>query len=231
MLKSIKVPELVTDYSIEFPDLIPKTQYYFSILATTSTGTTSSDIYTFTTAKGSTSSFVNLTSLIITANNTILSSDPLSIEKATSNKSHIPTTIITINSPFEFRFAVSDSEKIRKIEAIVRLQKTVLGINNYTQKTDTTASSDSVEIVEISRGVYSGRLKAKITPGSYLILARITDDNGNITEQPLSRITIVNPITILEEGSKNPVENARVLIFRKHPRSLPAVRARNDKGL
>jgi hypothetical protein len=210
LTKTLKIPEFVSKYLVFFPDLVSNTQYYFTITAETIASTTPSDIYLFTTAKGNTNSFVTLSSLIITANNTILSTD--------TRGNGLSSTIITTDTPFEFRFAVSNSEQIRSIKALMRQAK-VLGINTYDKDTESDISTDAVEIVEIAPGVYNGRLKTKHSSGAYTLFARILDEKGNITEQAIASILVVKPLTILEAGSKKPIENARVLIYRKNPKT------------
>lgn len=198
---------------IELSNLSPNTDYYFRITAKDENGNSvTSDIFTFTTAVISKIPEIDLPSLIVTSNNTVLSHP-----EAQADPAKPPQNIIVIPQAnvFEVQFTIPTTTKIKSIQLIIR-NKNVLAATTFGER-DTNASSNFVDVVETQPGVYRGRLLGNHDPGNYELYARITDFNGNITEQKISDIKIVNNFKVFEKDTKNPVEHARVMLYLYNP--------------
>ncbi|MCL6096325.1 MAG: hypothetical protein M1444_01400 [Patescibacteria group bacterium] len=211
--QTIKTLTYQTQNIIALSDLLPDTNYYFTITAKNTSGNFAvSDIFTFTTAVISKTPEVNLTSLVITSKNTVLL-NPLS--QPTPNQPVKNIIVIPESNVFEIQFSVSTSAKIKSIQLVIRNKK-VLGASTFGPR-DTNASSNFVNLAETQPGIYRGRLLSNQTPGIYELYARIADFNGNIVEQKISDIKIVNSFKVFEKGTKKPIENARVAFYLYSP--------------
>jgi len=190
---------------IELSELQPDTTYYVQITATSASGKSAkSDIFTFKTSPVSVVPEPDITTLVVTSNNVILTSPTIFKE----NKKIIPSIVLPIDSVYEFRFEVKDYKSIKKIEAVLR-NKYVLGIA-FPEKAE--ASTEKTFLTQVSPGVFEGRLKTPIDPGRYEIVVRVFDTQGNIAEKKVADVKIVKNLTVLREGSTTPVEGARILI-------------------
>jgi len=187
-------------------DLTPDTEYYFRITTEDSNGNiVKSDIFTFRTAVISESPAANPQSLVVTSQNNVLV-NPTTPIGAGEIKNGI---VVPVSSIFEVQFSLNKNVSVKSVRAIVRNKK-VLGVNTF----DTMdASSNLVDLVETSPGVYTGKLKSLPTPGFYEIYVRISDFNGNISEQKLADLIVNQRLSVFEKGTKNPVENARILLY------------------
>lgn len=192
--------------NITLNNLSPKTKYYFRLFATDAKGNqVISDIYTFTTASQSEPLLVNPLTLIATSGNTIISN-------LTGDKNNL--LVIPIESVFQFKFSTLNKISANSAQAIIRNNK-ILGAYSYIKKAE--ASTDSTNLLEVEQGVYSGNLQTTSTPGDYGLYIRIADRNGNITEQELAKIKVVNKFTVLSAKDKRPIEGARVLLYVYNP--------------
>lgn len=189
--------------TINLTELIKKTTYYFRIYVTDSTNNqVVSDVFTFSTSDSPTDVVIEPGSLIATSFGNIISDS-----KVNNGNSNTPNALIVPEGTvFKFKFAIKNTSGIKKITAYVR-KADVLGIN-----TEAEASSDSVELIEIENGVYEGTLMTKPEEGNYEIIARIEDTKGNITEQKITDLKIINRFTVLSKNNK-PIEGARVLLY------------------
>jgi hypothetical protein len=191
-------------HSVRLTNLDSDSIYYFRGNFTLPSGrSVNSEIFTFKTAVQSEAVEVDTNSLIATTNDVVLS-DP-SDDKRTNN-----TLIIPESTTFQVKFALKlkDGVGIKKVEAIVR-NKQVLGIFSG----EAEANTEVAELIEIEPGVYTGRLKTKPEPGTYELYARITDTNGNITEQKIAEIKVIGKLRILSKKDRKPIEGARIKLF------------------
>lgn len=196
---------------LTLPDLKPDTNYYYKIIARDAFGNViKSDIFTFKTAVVSEPPIADLQSLIVTSNNNILL-NPQTEKITTGNP--VYSVVIPQLSVFEIHFSLIKYTPIKNIQIIIE-NKHVLGANTFTPET---AASNFVDLVETQPGVYTGRLMSQQTPGVYELYAKIIDYNGNITLQKMTDIVVVPEFKVLEKGTNNPIENARVLFYLYNP--------------
>lgn len=208
LTKRIQTLSPKTSNLVTLPDLTPDTDYYFKIIAKDANGiTVTSDIFTFRTALVSTVPRVNEQSLVVTSTNNILVNPTV---KILNNLAQTTTVIvIPISTVFEIQFSLKKYTSVKRIQALLR-NKNVLGFSTIDQAD---ASSDFVELVETQPGVYTGRIASKPNLGLYEIYVRITDYNGNISEEKIADLRVTSKFTIYEKESKNPIERARVLLY------------------
>ncbi|CAN5127274.1 hypothetical protein BH11PAT1_BH11PAT1_0220 [soil metagenome] len=210
MTSTITSPTLQTNPVISLDSLTPETPYFFRVQATDGQGKTiSSDIFTFTTAKDSTPATIDPKSIVFTSENVFLFNAAIRTEEG-----KLPTVVIIRKTPYEFQFSLSDNRVFKRVRAKMINEK-VLG---FTSIEETTTAGESITLTETAPGTFTGRLKSD-TPGLYLLIAEIADEYGNLTEENLAHLRVVTPLTILETGSKKPVENAKVLLSLYNPKT------------
>lgn len=201
----------MTKNLLTLPNLNPDTDYYYKVTARDSYGNViKSDIFTFRTAVVSETPSADLQSLVVTSNNSILLNPQT--EKIATGKV-IYSLVIPQLSIFEIHFSLTKYIQVKSIQLIIE-NKNVLGANTFTLET---AASNFVNLVETQPGVYTGRLLSQQNPGIYELYAKIIDYNGNITLQKIAEIVVVPKFKVLEKGSNNPVENARILFYLYNP--------------
>lgn len=205
--KSVKTLTAETNSIINLPDLNPETDYYFKIVASDENGKTiTSDIFTFKTAIVSPIPTVDVQSITVISNNNILISPQI---KAGNN---LKTNIVVIprQSVFTIQFTLNKEASLKSIQAIIRNKK-VLGFSTLDE---VTASSNYVNLVETSPGVFIGKIASPDISGKYEVYVRLIDFNGNILEQKVLDLSVTNKFKVLVKGSADtPVENARVLLY------------------
>lgn len=186
---------------ISFEDLQPQQRYYFRITLTdTFKRTVTSDIFVFDTAAESVPPQVKLDSLIVTSSDVVLT-DPL------RNNNNVPTVILPHSTSYSFKFAVTNFEQIKSIQAILR-DGNVLGLANYKAY----ASTNSLDITEISPGQYIGRLNSSPYGGSFDLILQISDYSGNISEQTAAIIQSVSSLKVVDKTTKQGIENAKITV-------------------
>lgn len=186
--------------SIKLEDLKPDTIYYFRARAINTNGNViNSDIYTFKTAIESELPTINLETLIAT------SQDKVILDGALAQNLGSSTIIIPKDFTNEIRFAVNRDAPLKRIVLNVR-PKNVLGINTFTKIEPPETGST---LIEIQEGLYYGRLKAGQV-GLFELIARIEDENGNIVEQKVADIRVLELMKIVNSSSKQPIGGARV---------------------
>lgn len=196
---------------IDISKLEPDSTYYFQITTISKTGKTEkSDIFTLKTPPTSKAPEVDTQSLIITSDNNLLFS-PLSSNQAIKRQD--PAIVIPQEKIYDFRFRVKKTEKIKEVKGIVR-NKYVLGASLGQE----TANSESVIMTEVEPGIFAARLKAPSQPGYYEIKIRVSDTQGNISEQKIADLKVSPPFTVQSEDG-NPIEGVRVLLSLYNPRN------------
>lgn len=191
-----------TNHLFELNNLQINTNYYFRFYVTDNSGNrVTSDIFTFKTARSAEKALADPETLVATSNNTIISN----ITQGGNNTLVIPTDL-----DFQIKFAMKDRSSANNIQAVLITQD-VLGINNFPSKAF--ASANASNLIETLSGIYSGNLQTNPLPGRYALITRISDKNGNITEQVLAEVKVVNKFTVVEKDSRLPIEGARVFLY------------------
>jgi hypothetical protein len=198
--------------------LTPDTTYYFVITIKGTDGTiVRSERYTLHTASVSKPTTIDRQSLIITSQGTILQS-------AQDNGSS-SSAVLTLpkDTEYEFQIRVSNPDIVKLAQAILR-SSDVLGVHigdlfGEAFAKDSQASAESVDMVEISRGLYIGKLKTKSQTGIYDMVTRITDIHGNISEETIGEIRVIQPLTVFWKNTKDPIEDVRIFLSRYNPRT------------
>lgn len=196
-----------TSHLVALENLAPNTKYFFRVIVRDAAGKTiRSDLFTFQTANETPLPPLDLDSLIVTSDNTLIAAPRLFKSGDETTKR---TIIIPSNFVFDFRIGFEKQVRIKRIQAIIRNSK-ILGLSTIVQKAE--ASYESTDLVEISPGSFAGRLHSPIDPGSYFLFLRIEDYNGNIGEVKVGNIQTLKRLRILEKGTNTPIENARVYL-------------------
>jgi hypothetical protein len=195
---------------IVLTDLNPDTRYYFRITATDEfSQQISSDIYTFSTAISAESPTLKQNSLLLISSNLVIYSAENSTDQNTSN-----VIILPRRTPVQLRFGIDDPELVESIRVIARPRNT-LGVTSALA--DTTDAS--VELFEVQEGIFTGSLATNLRAGYYSFVTRLNDYNGNVSENPLLHARIVDPIRVVSSDTSEPIESARVLLSRLHPKT------------
>jgi hypothetical protein len=213
--KRVSSNRLLANQFINISGLTPDTKYYYRVIVKNSSGETlTSDIYTFTTAKSSKDiPVVNKNSFVVTSDDKVIF-NPAILKEGESNKLIIPQGTI-----FNFTFALDSGVQAKRVQAIVRTSKgeklssKVLGVIDFPITSKALASTEIVDLIEIKPGVYSGKLKSLEVPGNYELYTRITDYNGNIVEQKLNDIKVINKLKVYSAKTKKPLEGVRLRTY------------------
>jgi len=209
--QSITSLTALSSNAINLPELTPDTNYYFKVVAKDANGKiTSSDTFTFRTAVVSDSPVIDQQSLLATSNNSVLVNPATGGQTPAGQPANNGGITIPQSSTFDIQFSLKKSIAIKTIQAIVRSK--VLGASSF-MVPEAEANTNLANLVEVSPGVYSGRLKSLPTSGSYEIFVRIVDYNGNITEQKLAELTVTSKLTVYDKTRKTGIENARALLY------------------
>lgn len=204
--KTITSLNLEKLHFISLDNLTPNTNYYFRLTAIDADGRKiNSDIFTFRTATESVAPEVDHNSIIITNDsNVIFANNPASI---TSTKTKIPATIVIPHSTsYEFRFSLKKHDSVKDVHAYIK-NRNVLGINNIEP---IALKSDNIKALEVESGVFVGRLVSQKPTGFYDLSVKIKDYNGNIVEQKIVSVKVVEPLRIFSKKSNLPIEDAKI---------------------
>lgn len=217
LINQLTTETYATDHIIVLDNLSQNTTYYVQLAAQTPGGlTTTSDMYVFHTGLLSEIPQIDLSSLTYIAHDIILFAGneqvTLTPGKVTGFTFEQPVVVIPQQLIYTIRFRISNTQTIKRIEAILR-NKNVLGITSDMSEEPNTQSTD---LILTPDGYFQGRLKAPSLEGVYEEFIRVYDTSGNITEQKIADIHVSLPIRIV--GSKNqPVEAAQVTIYYQDP--------------
>jgi hypothetical protein len=186
-------------------NLKASTKYYFRVYVTDENGKqTVSDIYSFETAQESTPLLADSKSLVAASMNTIIS--PFSSEK----NNYLVIPVIT---PLQFKFSMLNKNFAKNVEGIIR-NKNLLGDSTFTKSVENNVNF--INLIEVEKGVYSGNIISNQKPGNYELFARILDINGNVIEQKIADMKVVDKFKVISDNKK-PIEGARVLIYIYNP--------------
>lgn len=200
--------------ALDLTDLKPDSTYYFKAeVKDEKVKVIGTETFTFKTAEVSDKPEVEKSSFIVTSQSNVIYNPA---QSATDNElPKEPAIIVPKQTSYEIRFALKKGQSAKKVQAIVR-SKTVLGISTvYAEEPNT----EAVDMVEVEPGVYSGSLKSKPEPGYYEQFVRIEDDKGNVAEEKVANIKVMQPFTVLDKSTKNPIEHTRVLLSIYNPKT------------
>ncbi len=200
--QSIKSAVNSTSHTFILSELISDTTYYFRVVS----GSSTSDLFTFTTAVTSDAPSVELSSLVIESNNVLLI-DPLTAEE--KNR----TAVVPSSSNFQIKFKVNKKYEVKRVQTFIQA-KNVLGINTFAQTAQ--AAGFNTNMTPVGNNEYSGRLFASSTPGIYQLFAKIYDTNGNIIEEKILDIKISDRMKVLNPSGQ-PIEGAELLLYYLDP--------------
>jgi hypothetical protein len=174
-----------------------------------------SDLFTLKTASAPKPE-VEIKSLIATSNDSIISLLPQQDGKSSGSLLVVPES-----TSFKFRFTINKNfSNVSSVEAFLRL-KNVLGLSFPVQALADTQISN---LVELAPGIWEGSISTSEKPGDYLLYARIKDTKGNITEQKITDIKVINKFRVLSPKNRSAVEGARVLFYVFSPTNKKYVR-------
>ncbi len=187
---------------VHLTGLKSNTRYYLRVIVLTDGNiSASSDLYQFDTASPIESPKANIASLIITSGDVVLT-DPL------RKSSSFPRIVIPKGLAYGFKFSVEGFEKVKTIKAFIRNDK-VLGLASF----QAYANTESLTITEIQPGQYIGKLSTSAEPGEYKLVLQIQDFNGNIVEQEVSTLQVVDPLQVINSITKQGIEGAKVTLY------------------
>lgn len=194
-------------YEVLLDTLKPQTTYYFQITSVDANGNSiTSDIFTITTATKSDEPEVKADTVSFISSDIVLYAPKLLPEGQPQPK---PLVVLPQNTNYNFRFQVTRPETIKKVQGIIR-NKFVLGIISQSVEEPNTTITN---LIETQAGVYEGRLKAPLIPGSYEAFAKIYDTNGNIVERKIVDVNVSQPLRIYNKRTHQPIEAAQVFIY------------------
>jgi hypothetical protein len=205
---TLRSPAKSFEHTLRIDNLTPDTIYFFRLEALNDRGRiVVSDLFTFKTAKISELSNIDPESLVLTSARVIIYSP------SALNPGINPFVVVPSENVLEFKFSIKNPGSITQIQTIQRLAQ-VLGIIS-TEEIET--GSDLTGAMEIGEGVYYSRLKVPKEVGLYDVFAKVFDQNGNISEQSLFKLKVVDSMKVVNLKNE-PIENARVYLYIYNPR-------------
>ncbi len=208
LAKSVISLNKLTSDTILIDGLKPGTTYFFKVVEKQADGDLIySDIFTFKTAIKSDAPVVDKQSLLVSLNNTIVLDSSQEIESVNS-------VVIIPSQNFSVRIKIAGSEKIKSAKLMLRNAR-VLGISTVMAAEP---SSQSVDLTQLSGGGFVGMLASPTVTGDYDLVLRVEDTNGNIVENIIGRVRVLEPIMVLDENGL-PVENAQIFIYRQNEKT------------
>jgi hypothetical protein len=197
------------EHNIKLDGLVPDTYYFFKLEVLNEQGKiVSSDIFTFKTAKTSELSNIDPQSLVLTSSQVIIYSP------TSSNLGTNPFVVVPSENILEFKFSIKNPGSVTQIITVQRLAQ-VLGITTFTMGVE--ANADLTSAMEIGDGSFFSRLRVPKETGFYEVSAKIFDTSGNLTETPLFKLKVVEPLKVLN-SKDTPIENAKAYIYLYNPR-------------
>ena len=203
--KKITDVTMLRNHSLQLDNLHPQTHYYFQIVATGSNAQVRrSDMYTFSTAHTGQILTIDQNSLTLIDNNVIV------FDQGIRNKMNNSIAIVPQKTSFNFSFTVPNPSDIVSIQAFLR-DAGVLGVSTFVPEVD--AASQLIPLAEVESGIYNGSLLANQPTGKYFLVARIIDKKGNLSEQNLINLHVIQPLLVQTEKTKTPIEHAQVTLY------------------
>ncbi len=205
--------------TLDLTNLTPGTIYYFQITATGRDGLTrTSDIFTFTSAQKSETqtqpALAGNNAVAITSGEMLLLSTVLD-----ENKPSSAFALLTTNTDYQLAYTFGHIPTLTNFEVIVRNQDGVF------RTVHLTAHDAQTHIANLRSG----------GAGMYEIFVKQTDEKGNIGEQKVAYLKVVNPLRVLEKETNVPLSDARIFLLYFNPQTqrfepLTQERLRNQKN-
>jgi hypothetical protein len=180
---------------VNLKDLSPGTNYYLQITATDETGQRiNSEIYVFTTALDSEFELTGNGAAAIGSGNILV---PIVTDE---NGQTYPLVVITRNTDYKITYILPRFIQLNSLNTIIR------------NKSDNLDPLSIIPMFEQEPRLYSSHLQTTAR-GRYSLLARLKDLNGNIREQNIANIKVIDPLTVYVAKDLKPLSDARVMIY------------------
>jgi hypothetical protein len=180
---------------VNLKDLSPGTNYYLQITATDESGQKiNSEIYVFTTALDSEFELTGKGAAAIGSGNILV---PVVTEE---NGNTYPLVVITTKTDYRITYILPRFIPLNSLNTVIR------------NTVDELAPLSIIPMLEQEPRLYSSHLQTTKS-GRYSILARLKDLNGNIREQNLANIKVIDPLTVYVAKDLKPLADARVMIY------------------
>ena len=180
---------------ITLSNLTPDTKYYFQFTITSEWGyATTSEIYTFQTAKPSPPPNVDSNIVVFSSNGTVFFS-----ETQKQIDASLPSVILTADNPYTISYTLAQTFNAKSIDVVV------------TNASDGTTET-KIPMTQKTYNLYIADLQAA-TPGLYNIYVLITDSNGNIMQKQIAALKIMPRLTVYAQDSNQPLSDARIFLY------------------
>jgi len=127
-----------------------------------------------------------------------------------SRKKPAERLVLTQHQPIVITVEPPNPENILALRARFRHSQ-ILGINSFSPP----PNEGEVELIEISPGVFSGELLTPDQPGKYQLLLIVVDQEGRQFQKIIDEaIYLSPPLRLVNQKDGQPIENARITIFR-----------------
>lgn len=189
--------------SLELANLIPNTQYYFTVEIVSESGERRvSDLLSFTTAGSASIAEIEQTSIFW---NQLLLSSLLA-----SQKGDRPYNVFAPkDNPVTVAISFDDGSAIE--EAVIRIEKKgVLGISSFKPE----PSEIETRILETLPDQFVGELLLPKEVGEYHLILTVKDIYGGFSSEILpSDVFVMNPITVVDAKSGKVIEGAHTNVY------------------
>lgn len=195
---------VVTTLTID--GLNPESDYYFRVFVKDENNNIfRSDLFTFKTAAVSVGPKVVKDTILIASQDKIIYKVPPQPETPSPDQRLI---IIPKNQKYTLQFAVNQPDKLKSVSVLVK-KRQVLGINSIYGFESTEYSLD---LIQIRDREFMEQLISPKETGFYDLISRLEDFKGNIVEENIGVLEVVNPLTIYSQQTNQPIEAAKVFL-------------------
>lgn len=203
--KSINLSNNRTNQIITLDPLETNTKYFAQIILTNSAGTTTSELYTFTTAEKDEIIDVDFSSLSLLSGNLILNDAPQA-DGEKIQRFYLPT-----QSPYNIQIFIDKSEVIKTIDIVIR-RHNIQGLTTFIRPA---SAAELVQMIEINKGTFRGALLSPDTSSLYDIYLRGYTISGAISEVKVAELMVHPPFRIIKASDKSPLAEAKAELFYK----------------
>ena len=190
-------------HSLHLSGLEAGKTYYFQEIVTNVEGKTIySDIFTLHTAKQSSLTNLENNIIVLSSNGNIFASNS---QQESDLKN--PLIILTENTDDTIAYTLTNPIAVKTIDVIVT--NNVLGANTFIP------SNSPNEYIFPMQKKTPTLYVSNITPlpqGSYQVDVRITDDDGNIIQKPISSLKIMPSLIVYGQDTGRPLSDARLYL-------------------
>lgn len=201
------------DFSLT--SLTPQTSYNFQLRLTGSNGTFSSEIFSFTTPVVSQVPQLAKTSVVITANDSVLYSANLTPPNGnpTSTTTTTPAIAVAPSTSYSLSFKITKTQDIKSVEILAK-STNVLGLATTAFAQDSSQNYPYVFAASNKgNGVYSANIANTLPPGNYNLFSVIRDTQGNITTEQIASVHILHPFQAISKSKNEPIEDVRIVLY------------------